>query len=153
MEFLNVSSCVWFNWVSSSGESSPFASRKYWMRGLTWVRNYESRAHEFGFDAQSSVFTGLGLGFLAATAIVASPSLLDLPITAAEVIRIAMRAGILLYQKSQDLEPQPLDGPLESWTTVVRGLEEKTVRGELEMFNMSTVGSLISMRCIERTGI
>jgi hypothetical protein len=87
------------------------------------------------------------LGFLAATAIVASPSLLDLPTTAAEVVRIAMRAGILLYQKSQDLEPQRLDGPLESWTTVVRGLDEKTVQEELEMFNTSMVGRPTSMTC------
>ncbi|GFF28250.1 conidial yellow pigment biosynthesis polyketide synthase [Aspergillus udagawae] len=102
-----------------------------------FVGNYESRPHEYGFDAQRSLLTGLGLGFLAATAIVASPSLLDLPTTAAEVVRIAMRAGILLYQKSQDLEPQRLDGPPESWTTVVRGLDEKTVQEELEMFNTS----------------
>ncbi|KAF7159500.1 hypothetical protein CNMCM5623_004838 [Aspergillus felis] len=103
-----------------------------------FIGNYESRSHEFSFDAQRSLFTGLGLGFLAATAIVASPSLLDLPATAAEVIRIAMRAGILLYQKSQDLEQQSLNSSLESWTTVVRGLDENTVREELEMFNMST---------------
>lgn len=103
-------------------------------------RNYEIRPHEFSFNTQESLFTGLGLGFLAATAVVASPSLLDLPITAAEVVRIAMRAGILLYQKSQDLEQLSLDSSLESWTTVVRGLDESIVRGELEKFNKSMVG-------------
>ncbi|KAI3045616.1 hypothetical protein CBS147352_7723 [Aspergillus niger] len=102
-----------------------------------FVGNYEIRPHEFSFNTQESLFTGLGLGFLAATAVVASPSLLDLPITAAEVVRIAMRAGILLYQKSQDLEQLSLDSSLESWTTVVRGLDESIVRGELEKFNKS----------------
>ncbi|RAK88250.1 ketoacyl-synt-domain-containing protein, partial [Aspergillus costaricaensis CBS 115574] len=99
--------------------------------------SYESRPHEFIFDAQGALFTGLGLGSLAATAVVASRSLLDVPTTAAEVIRIAMRSGILLYQKSQDLEQLPLDSSRESWTTVVRGLDEKTVQEELEMFNRS----------------
>lgn len=51
-----------------------------------------------------------------------------------------MRAGILLYQKSQDLEQLSLDSSLESWTTVVRGLDESIVRGELEKFNKSMVG-------------
>ncbi|PTU25285.1 hypothetical protein P175DRAFT_0521075 [Aspergillus ochraceoroseus IBT 24754] len=103
-----------------------------------FVGDYEIRPHEFSFHRGNSLFTGLGLGFLAATAIVASPSILDVPVTAAEVIRIAFRVGLVLYRKSQDLEPRAVDAPLESWTTVVRGLDEETVREELDKFNTST---------------
>ncbi|KAL4959540.1 type I polyketide synthase [Aspergillus stella-maris] len=100
--------------------------------------DYETRPHAFNFTKENSVFTGLGLGFLAATAIVASPSLSDVPRTAAEVIRIAMRTGIVLYQRSQDLEPQSLDSPPQSWTTLVKGLGEETVQGALDRFNESS---------------
>ncbi|KAL4796711.1 hypothetical protein BDV19DRAFT_387903 [Aspergillus venezuelensis] len=103
-----------------------------------FVGDYETRPHTFEFTKENSVFTGLGLGFLAATAIVASPSLSDVPRTAAEVIRIAMRTGIVLYQRSQDLEPQSLDAPPQSWTTLVKGLGEETVQGELDRFNESS---------------
>nr|ALG03242.1 PKS [Aspergillus alliaceus] len=104
-----------------------------------FVGHYESQPHAFIFHRDTSLFTGLGLGFLAATAIVASPSLCDVPSTAAEVIRIAMRTGLLLYHRSQDLEPQALDSPLESWATVVKGMDEVAVREELDMYN-TTMG-------------
>ncbi|KAJ5114039.1 hypothetical protein N7456_002573 [Penicillium angulare] len=103
-----------------------------------FVGNYASHPQDFNFDENNSLFTGLGLGFLAAAAIVASPSLCDVPVTAAELIRISMRAGLVVYQQSQDLEPRPaLDSPLQSWTTFVRGLNEETVVAELENFNTS----------------
>ncbi|KAL4949266.1 hypothetical protein BDW69DRAFT_188482 [Aspergillus filifer] len=103
-----------------------------------FVGDYATRPHAFNFTKENSVFTGLGLGFLVATAIVASPSLSDVPGTAAEVVRIAMRTGIVLYQRSQDLEHQNLDSPPQSWTTLVKGLGEETVQGELDRFNESS---------------
>ncbi|KAF7586173.1 hypothetical protein BBP40_009329 [Aspergillus hancockii] len=103
-----------------------------------FVGSYATRPQAFEYRQNDSLFTGLGLGFLAAAAIVASPSLSDVPATAADLIRIAMRAGLVVYQTSQDLEPRPaLDSPLQSWTTFVRGLDEETVRLELEKFNIA----------------
>ncbi|KAL4946607.1 hypothetical protein BDV06DRAFT_218074 [Aspergillus oleicola] len=103
-----------------------------------FLGDYESRPHAFRFTRGDTVFTGLGLGFLAATAIVASPSLSDVPETAAEIMRIAIRTGIVIYQRAQDLEPQSFDAPLQSWTTVIKGLDEETVQRELDNFNKST---------------
>jgi hypothetical protein len=88
--------------------------------------------------------TGLGLGFLAATAVIASPSLSDFPHVAADVIRVAMRVGLVVYQTSQDLDPRSLDAPLRSWTTLVKGLGEEAVQRELEHFNESTVSVLLN---------
>lgn len=102
-------------------------------------RHYESRPDEFVFRRDTSLFTGLGLGFLAATAIVASPSLCSVPVTVAEVVRMAMRTGLLIYQRSQDLEPQSLDGALESWTSIVKGMGEVAVREGIDEYNSSTV--------------
>ncbi|KAB8261298.1 hypothetical protein BDV32DRAFT_148564 [Aspergillus pseudonomiae] len=93
-----------------------------------FVGNYENRPYEFVFRRDASLFTGLGLGFLAATAIVASPSLCSVPATAAELVRIAMRTGLLIYQRSQDLEPQSLDGALQSWASIVKGMNEDTAQ-------------------------
>ncbi|KAE8417496.1 hypothetical protein BDV36DRAFT_309409 [Aspergillus pseudocaelatus] len=103
-----------------------------------FVGNYERRPNEFIFRRDTSLFTGLGLGFLAATAIVASPSLCNVPATVAEVVRIAMRTGLLIYQRSQDLEPQCLDAALESWTSIVKGMGEVAVREGIEEYNSST---------------
>lgn len=106
---------------------------------LILIRHYESRPDEFVFRRDTSLFTGLGLGFLAATAIVASPSLCSVPVTVAEVVRMAMRTGLLIYQRSQDLEPQNLDGALESWTSIVKGMGEVAVREGIDEYNSSTV--------------
>lgn len=106
---------------------------------LILIRHYESRPDEFVFRRDTSLFTGLGLGFLAATAIVASPSLCSVPVTVAEVVRMAMRTGLLIYQRSQDLEPQSLDGALESWTSIVKGMGEVAVREGIDEYNSSTV--------------
>ncbi|RMZ38958.1 Type I Iterative PKS [Aspergillus flavus] len=103
-----------------------------------FVGHYESRPDEFVFRRDTSLFTGLGLGFLAATAIVASPSLCSVPVTVAEVVRMAMRTGLLIYQRSQDLEPQSLDGALESWTSIVKGMGEVAVREGINEYNSST---------------
>ncbi|KAL3459999.1 hypothetical protein BJX64DRAFT_278756 [Aspergillus heterothallicus] len=102
-----------------------------------FVGEYEARPHEFTFSKNNSVFTGLGLGFLAATAIAASPSLLDVPTTAAEVIRITMRTGLLVYRKAQELEVSHPEGCLQSWSTWVKGVGEEAAQSELDRFNTS----------------
>ncbi|KAL3483392.1 hypothetical protein BJX62DRAFT_244923 [Aspergillus germanicus] len=100
--------------------------------------DYEGRAHEFRFTQENTVVTGLGLGFLAATAVIASPSLSDFPAVAADAIRVAMRVGLVVYQTSQDLDRRGIDAPIRSWTTLVKGLGEETVQRELDHFNEST---------------
>ncbi|PYH64196.1 non-reducing polyketide synthase encA [Aspergillus vadensis CBS 113365] len=81
-----------------------------------FLGSYERNPQEFNFC--NSTFTGLGLGLLAAAGIAASQTLLDVPQTAAEAVRIAMRTGYLLYQKQQEIEPQELDAPPKSWSVI-----------------------------------
>lgn len=109
-------------------------------------RSYERNAEEFNFSEGNSTFTGLGLGLLAATGIVASPTLVDVPQTAAEVVRIAMRAGYLLYQKQQEIEPQEPDAPPKSWSTIVKNMDETTAQEALDHFNTSTVSGRRAIR-------
>ncbi|KAL4778883.1 hypothetical protein BJX76DRAFT_362306 [Aspergillus varians] len=103
-----------------------------------FVGDYETRPHEFRFTSSDCMTTGLGLGFLASTIIVASPSLLDVPATAAEIIRIAMRTGLVVYERSQDVEREDLDMPPGRWTTHVLGLGEEAIQQELDIFHKST---------------
>ncbi|KAL4861374.1 hypothetical protein BDV12DRAFT_208059 [Aspergillus spectabilis] len=102
-----------------------------------FLGEYEVRPREFTLSKDTAVLTGLGLGFLAATAIAASPSLLDIPATAAEVIRIAMRTGRVVHQKAQELEIDSPEGSLQSWSTLVKGVGEEAAQSELDRFNAS----------------
>ncbi|KAL4876856.1 hypothetical protein BJY04DRAFT_231310 [Aspergillus karnatakaensis] len=103
-----------------------------------FVGDFETRPEQFPLSKSDTVVTGLGLGFLAATAVVAAPSLTDLPQVAADVVRIAMRVGLVVYGMSQDLEPQDLDASPQSWTTLIKGLGEEVVQRELDRFHEST---------------
>ncbi|BCR97118.1 non-reducing polyketide synthase encA [Aspergillus luchuensis] len=100
-----------------------------------FLGSYERNPQEFNFS--NSTFTGLGLGLLAATGIVASQTLLDVPQTSAEAVRIAMRTGYLLYQKQQEIEPQEPDAPPKSWSVILKNMDQATVQETLDHFNAS----------------
>lgn len=76
---------------------------------------------------------------MAATGIVASQTLLDVPQTSAEAVRIAMRTGYLLYQKQQEIEPQEPDAPPKSWSVILKNMDQATVQETLDHFNASIV--------------
>lgn len=79
------------------------------------------------------------MSLLAAAAVAASPTVSDLPKLGAEAIRIAFRLGVLVREKSQCIETQEVGGEPLRWAAAVMGLDEETVRHELEAFNISTV--------------
>ncbi|KAL5363086.1 hypothetical protein BJX96DRAFT_186572 [Aspergillus floccosus] len=100
-----------------------------------FLGSYERNAQKFSFC--NSTFTGLGLGLLAAAGIAASQTLVDVPQTSAEAVRIAMRTGYLLYQKQQEIEPQEPDTPPKSWSVIVKNMDQATVQETLDHFNAS----------------
>ncbi|KAJ5431569.1 hypothetical protein N7445_009301 [Penicillium cf. griseofulvum] len=77
--------------------------------------------------------TGLGMGLLSTAAVSLSPTLGDVPLAGAEVIRIAFRLGVLVDEVSQNLHPRSVDSGLaSSWAYVVAGVVEDAVQAELD---------------------
>lgn len=107
------------------------------IKAILLFRSYERNASDFNFC--DSTFTGLGLGLLSAVGIVASPTLVEVPQTAAEVVRIAIRSGYLLYQKQQEIEPQEPDAPPRSWSVIVKNMDQAAVQEKIDIFNASMV--------------
>lgn len=83
--------------------------------------------------------TGLGMGILNAAAIAVSATLAELPAAGAEVVRVALRMGLVVEEASQALEPREPGATPESWATVVMDMAEDTIRDELQKFNQSMV--------------
>lgn len=61
-----------------------------------------------------------------------SPSLEDLPIVGAEVIRLAFRLGVLVADVSQNLDAGSIDGSSESWAYVVQAVTPDEAQAELD---------------------
>ncbi|PKX88913.1 non-reducing polyketide synthase encA [Aspergillus novofumigatus IBT 16806] len=102
------------------------------------IAHYERTPDQFKFSARTACFTGIGTGLLAAAAAAASLTLADLPRLGAAAVRIALRMGVVVAETSQSVEAREPDAPADSWAAVVMGLDEDTVREELDLFNAST---------------
>jgi hypothetical protein len=94
-----------------------------------------------------TVLAGLGTGLLSTAAISLSPTLNDLPLAGAEVVRIAFRLGVLVDRVSEHLQPRaPADsGPGDSWAYVVPDVSADEVQRELEAIHTKEV-SMKSLR-------
>ena len=57
---------------------------------------YEECPHEYCFDPQMTLITGLGVGLLASVALSLSPRLADMPLMGAEAVRTAFRVGLMV---------------------------------------------------------
>ena len=82
---------------------------------------------------------GLGCGLLSAAAVAVSPTLADLAVAGAQIIRIAFRLGIHVYEISSLLEAPRADADAESWAYVVPGVSAETVQAEIDAYNQKTV--------------
>lgn len=70
---------------------------------------------------------------LSTAAVSLSRTLTDMPVAAAEVIRISFRLGMLVDEVSQHLHPRPTDGGQgDTWAYVVPDSSEADVRRELD---------------------
>lgn len=82
----------------------------------------------------------MGTGLLSTAAVSLSPTLADVPVAGAEVIRIAFRLGVLVDEVSQNLQPRPVDGtPASSWAYVVPGIVVEEVQKELDAIHAAEV--------------
>ncbi|KAI2613400.1 putative polyketide synthase [Hypoxylon sp. NC1633] len=102
----------------------------------TLIGFYENNPQEeFDFYNTYSCLAGLGTGLLSTAAVALSPTLADLPLAGAEVIRVAFRLGVLVDEVSSNLQSRPATteaGPGDSWAYVVPDVAVDEVRRELE---------------------
>ncbi|KAI1762104.1 putative polyketide synthase [Hypoxylon sp. FL1150] len=95
---------------------------------------FEDKPSEFNLDPTTTCLTGIGVGILAAVAVSLAPTLADIPLTGAEVVRVAFRMGIHVDEVSQNLEPCPLSGSPDPWAYVVSEVSPDDVQEELNAF-------------------
>lgn len=97
---------------------------------------------EFDFHHIDACLSGLGTGLLTSVALSLAPSLADLPLIGAEVVRIAFRLGVLVDEVSQNLQSRPIStdgGPGDSWAYVVPDVDVDEVQHELNSYNATKV--------------
>lgn len=92
--------------------------------------------------ASDTVLAGLCTGLLAATAVSASRSLVDLVPIALKTVQVAFRIGAKVYRAAQRLSTSKDGNTNRSWSTLVIGMQKESAISELERFNKSRVMSL-----------
>lgn len=110
---------------------------------LTTTRYYERNPSEFNFDTISTTLAGLGIGLLATAAVSLAPTVADLPIAGAQVVRQAFRLGVLVDEVSQNLQPRDLidESAPDTWAYVLPGVETEEVQAELDDIHKHEVGN------------
>ncbi|KAI3318557.1 putative polyketide synthase [Xylariaceae sp. AK1471] len=102
----------------------------------TLIGYFEDHPEEvFDYRREDSCLAGLGTGLLATAAVSLSPTLSDVPLAGAEVVRIAFRLGILVDDVSQNLQPRAFlsEGSHgDSWAYVVPDVAADEVQKELD---------------------
>lgn len=110
---------------------------------LTTTRYYERNPSEFNFDTVSTTLAGLGIGLLATAAVSLAPTVADLPIAGAQVVRQAFRLGVLVDEVSQNLQPRDLtdESAPDTWAYVLPGVKAEEVQAELDVIHKHEVGN------------
>ncbi|KAK2594652.1 hypothetical protein QQS21_007628 [Conoideocrella luteorostrata] len=100
----------------------------------TFIGYHENTEDDtFDFHNGDPCLAGLGTGLLSTAAVSIAPTLADLPIAGAEVIRIAFRLGILVNEVSYNLQPRTGDGAKhDSWAYVVPNVTSADVQAHLD---------------------
>lgn len=78
-----------------------------------------------------------------------APTLADIPLSGAEVVRVAFRLGVLVDQISQNLEPRDTTGSPDSWAYVVPDVMADDVQKELDAIHLKEV-SLMAIPSVEK---
>lgn len=95
-------------------------------------------------DYANTCLTGLGIGILASAAVSLSPTLEDIPLAGAEVVRIAFRLGVLVAEVSQNLDARDLTSSTEPWAYVVHDLTADDAQKELNAIHTREVSIVLS---------
>lgn len=90
----------------------------------------------------STVLVGLCTGLLAATAVSASHSVLDLVANALRVVRVAFRVGVKVNGAAQRLSIAHDVQVNQSWSRLVVDVEKEASIAEVEQFNERKVRKL-----------
>lgn len=95
----------------------------------------------FDFDGVSAALAGLGIGLLASAALSLAPTVSDLALTGAQVIRQAFRLGVLVDEVSRNLQPRdPTEkGTPDSWAYVLPDVTAEHVQQELDSIRAKEV--------------
>ncbi|KAF4206983.1 hypothetical protein CNMCM8927_004078 [Aspergillus lentulus] len=122
----------------------------------TFIGYYETSRNEYAFESAHTYLTGLGLGLLTSTAVSLSPTLADLPLAGAEVVRVAFRLGVLVADVSQNLEPADAAGDRGSWAYVIPNITPSEAEEELTAIHKrenTPEASRIFISAISRTSV
>lgn len=105
------------------------------------TRYYERNPSEFNFETVSTTLAGLGIGLLATAAVSLAPTVADLPISGAQVVRQAFRLGVLVDEVSQNLQPRDLtdESTPDTWAYVLPDVKAEEVQAELDIIHKNEV--------------
>ncbi len=89
----------------------------------------------------STALAGLGIGLLATAAVSLAPSVADIPLAGAQVVRQAFRLGVLVDEVSQNLQPRDLTdtGTPDTWAYVLPDVAAEDVQQELDAIHTKEV--------------
>ncbi|KAK8867287.1 type I iterative polyketide synthase [Apiospora arundinis] len=94
----------------------------------------------YEFAKTGTTLAAIGCGLLGATAVAVSPTLDHLATVATpQVVRVAFRLGIQVYEVSSLLEAPVVKGDAESWAYVIPGVQADTVQAEIDTYNKMTM--------------
>ncbi|KAH8698795.1 putative polyketide synthase [Talaromyces proteolyticus] len=98
------------------------------------IGHYERFPESFDNDNTVTVLAGLGIGLLATAAVSLAPSVADLALAGAEVVRQAFRLGVLVNEVSQDLQSCNTTDTrmLDTWAYVLPEVSADEVQGQLD---------------------
>lgn len=108
----------------------------------TNYRYYENGSEDFDFHSVDVCLAGLGTGLLSTAAVSLSPTLADVPLTGAHVLRVAFRLGILVNEVSQNLQSRQVSAEgssSDSWAYVVSEISVDEVQRELDAIHFIEV--------------
>ena len=86
----------------------------------------------------------MGIGLLATAAVSVAPTVADLPLAGAQVIRQAFRLGVLVDEVSENLQPRDLANSVtpDSWAYVLTDVAADEVQQELNAVHTKEVSTI-----------
>lgn len=120
----------------------PFSSAPKATNSQCLTSYHEIANVPYEFAKTDTTLAAIGCGLLGATAVAVSPTLDHLATVATpQVVRVAFRLGIHVYEVSSLLEAPVIKGGAESWAYVIPGVQADTVQAEIGTYNKMTVST------------
>jgi len=117
----------------------------------------DNPSETYNYQNAETCLAGLGTGLLSTVAVSLAPTLADLPLTGAEVVRIAFRLGVVVDEVSRNLQPVSADGGhSDSWAYVVPEVSVEEVQAELDAIHKTEktpAASKVFISALSRTSV